>query len=302
MNEIFPQGYAWIDDNYVKLSDAKISILDWGFLRSDATYDVVHVWKGRFFQLDKHINRFFESTKKLRMPCQISRDELKKILANCVFKSKLESAYVEMIQTRGMSPKFVRDPRLATPRVMAFAVPFGWILKQEDFEKGLNVLLTDIKRIPPSSVDPTIKNYHWMDLVTGMLDAYEKGNDTAVLVDENNNITEGPGFNLFCINDSGIFTPDHGVLEGITRQSVFDLAKELNLPITKKSISVEELYNAEELFATSTAGGIMPITKVSGQEIGKGSVGNLTRQLHKLYWEKHSDDSWSTSISDILTN
>ena len=302
MNEIFPQGYAWIDSKYVELAEAKIPILDWGFLRSDATYDVVHVWKGRFFRLDKHIDRFFESVKKLRMPCQISRDELKKILANCVIKGKLESAYVEMIQTRGMSPKFVRDPRLATPRVMAFAVPFGWILKQEDFEKGLNVLLTDIKRIPPSSVDPTIKNYHWMDLVTGMLDAYEKGNDTAVLVDENNNITEGPGFNLFCINDSGIFTPDHGVLEGITRQSVFDLAKELHLPITKKSISVEELYNAEELFATSTAGGIMPITKVSGKEIGKGSVGNLTRQLHKLYWEKHSDDSWSTSISDILTN
>ena len=302
MNEIFPQGYAWIDSKYVELADAKIPILDWGFLRSDATYDVVHVWKGRFFRLDKHIDRFFESAKKLRMPCQISRDELKKILANCVSKGKLESAYVEMIQTRGMSPKFVRDPRLATPRVMAFAVPFGWILKQEDFEKGLNVLLTDIKRIPPSSVDPTIKNYHWMDLVTGMLDAYEKGNDTAVLVDENNNITEGPGFNLFCINDSGIFTPDHGVLEGITRQSVFDLAKELHLPIRKKSISVEELYNAEELFATSTAGGIMPITKVSGKEIGKGSVGNLTRQLHKLYWEKHSDDSWSTSISDILTN
>ena len=302
MNEIFPQGYAWIDSKYVELAEAKIPILDWGFLRSDATYDVVHVWKGRFFRLDKHIDRFFESAKKLRMPCQISRDELKKILANCVIKGKLESAYVEMIQTRGMSPKFVRDPRLATPRVMAFAVPFGWILKQEDFEKGLNVLLTDIKRIPPSSVDPTIKNYHWMDLVTGMLDAYEKGSDTAVLVDENNNITEGPGFNLFCINDSGIFTPDHGVLEGITRQSVFDLAKELHLPITKKSISVEELYNAEELFATSTAGGIMPITKVSGKEIGKGSVGNLTRQLHKLYWEKHSDDSWSTSISDILTN
>lgn len=302
MNEIFPQGYAWIDSKYVELAEAKIPILDWGFLRSDATYDVVHVWKGRFFRLDKHIDRFFESAKKLRMPCQISRDELKKILANCVSKGKLESAYVEMIQTRGMSPKFVRDPRLATPRIMAFAVPFGWILKQEDFEKGLNVLLTDIKRIPPSSVDPTIKNYHWMDLVTGMLDAYEKGNDTAVLVDENNNITEGPGFNLFCINDSGIFTPDHGVLEGITRQSVFDLAKELHLPITKKSISVEELYNAEELFATSTAGGIMPITRVSGKEIGEGSVGNLTRQLHKLYWEKHSDDSWSTSISDILTN
>ena len=300
MNEIFPQGYAWVDGQFVELDKAKISILDWGFLRSDATYDVVHVWKSRFFRLDKHIDRFFESINKLRMPCQITRDELKKILANCVVKGKLENAYVEMIQTRGISPKFVRDPRSATPRVMAFAVPFGWILKQEDFDRGLDVLLTEIKRIPPSSVDPTIKNYHWMDLVTGMLNAYEKGNDTAILVDENNNITEGPGFNLFCVNDSGIFTPDHGVLEGITRQSVFDLAYELNIPIIKKSISIEELKSASELFATSTAGGIMPITKVSGMKISNGNVGNITRQLHKLYWEKHTDENWSTSIAEIL--
>ena len=299
MNEIFPKGHAWIDGNFVALAEAKISILDWGFLRSDATYDVVHVWQERFFLLDKHIDRFFESTKKLRMPCQMSRDELKKILAGCVEKAKLENAYVEMIQTRGISPNFVRDPRQATPRFIAFAVPFGWILKQEDFEKGLDVLLTDIKRIPPSSVDPTIKNYHWMDLVTGMLNAYEKGNDTAVLVDENNNISEGPGFNIFCVNESGIFTPDYGVLEGITRQTVFDLAKELNLFIFKKSISLKELQSANELFATSTAGGIMPITKISGKKVGDGSVGNITRKLYKIYWEKHTDPHWSTSIDDL---
>jgi len=300
MNEIFPQGHAWIDGNFVALAEAKIPILDWGFLRSDATYDVVHVWQGRFFRLDKHIDRFFHSTKKLRMPCQMSRDELKKILAGCVEKAKLENAYVEMIQTRGVSPNFVRDPRQATPRIMAFAVPFGWILKQEDFEKGLDVLLTDIKRIPPSSVDPTIKNYHWMDLVTGMLNAYEKGNDTAILVDENNNISEGPGFNLFCVDDNGIFTPDYGVLEGITRQTVFDLAKELNISISKKPISIEQLKNAKELFATSTAGGIMPITKVNGKLIADGKVGSKTRKFHKIYWEKHKDPSWSVSITDIL--
>ena len=290
----------YINGEFKPLAEAKISILDWGFLRSDATYDVVHVWKDRFFRLDKHIDRFFESTKKLQMPCQMNRDELKKILAGCVEKAKLENAYVEMIQTRGISPNFVRDPRQAIPRFIAFAVPFGWILKQEDFEKGLDVLLTDIKRIPPSSVDPTIKNYHWMDLVTGMLNAYEKGNDTAILVDENNNITEGPGFNLFCVDDKGIFTPDYGVLEGITRQTVFDLAKELNIPISKKPISIEQLKNAKELFATSTAGGIMPITKVNGELIRDGKVGGNTRKLHEIYWAKHKDSGWSVSINEIL--
>ena len=300
MKDVFPQGSAWIDGNFVKLSEAKIPILDWGFLRSDATYDVVHVWKGKFFQLDKHIDRFFKSTEKLRMPCKLKRDELKKILATCVKNADLDNAYVEMIQTRGMSPGFVRDPRKATPRVMAFAVPFGWILKPEDFEIGLDVFLTDIKRIPPSSVDPTIKNYHWMDLVTGMLDAYERGHQTAILVDESNNISEGPGFNIFSVDKSGISTPDHGVLEGITRKTVINLAKELGLEVNTKSISIEMLKSSDELFATSTAGGVMPITKVSGEKIGLGKVGDNTRKIHKLYWEKHSDPDWTLSVEDLL--
>jgi len=300
MKDVFPQGSAWIDGNFVKLSEAKISILDWGFLRSDATYDVVHVWKGKFFQLDKHIDRFFKSTEKLRMPCKLKRDELKKILATCVKNADLDNAYVEMIQTRGVSPGFVRDPRKATARVMAFAVPFGWILKPEDFEKGLDVFLTDIKRIPPSSVDPTIKNYHWMDLVTGMLDAYERGHQTAILVDENNNISEGPGFNIFSVDKSGISTPDHGVLEGITRKIVINLAKELGLEVNTKPISIEMLKSSDELFATSTAGGVMPITKVSGEKIGLGKVGDNTRKIHNLYWEKHSDPDWTLSVEDLL--
>ena len=179
-----------MDRKFIKLSEAKIPILDCGFLRSDATYDVVHVWKGRFFQLDKHIDRFFNSTKKLRMACKIKRDDLKKILTGFVKNADLDDSYLEMIQTRGMSPNFVRDPRAATPRFMPFAVPFGWILKPEDFEIGLDLLLTNIKRIPPSSADLTIKNYHWLDLVTGMLDAYERGHNTAILIDENNNISE----------------------------------------------------------------------------------------------------------------
>ena len=300
MSDIFPKGAAWMDGKFVKLSEAKIPILDWGFLRSDATYDVVHVWRGRFFQLDKHIDRFFNSTKKLRMPCRIKREDLKKILAGCVKNAGLDDAYVEMIQTRGVSPNFVRDPRAATPRVMAFAVPFGWILKPEDFEIGLDVLLTNIKRIPPSSVDPTIKNYHWLDLVTGMLDAYERGHNTAILIDENNNISEGPGFNIFSVDKSEINTPDYGVLEGITRQTVINLAKELKIKVNIKPINAEMLKSSDELFATSTAGGVMPITKVDGKLIDLGKVGNITRKIHKIYWDKHTNNNWTESIKNIL--
>ena len=298
--DIFPKGAAWMNGEFIQLSEARIPVLDWGFLRSDATYDVVHVWQGRFFRLDKHIDRFFHSTEKLRMPCKVSRINLKKILAGCVERSGLDNAYVEMIQTRGMSPNFERDPRKSEPRFIAFAVPFGWILKPEEFEKGLDVLVSNRRRISPNSVDSSIKNYHWLDLVSGMFEAYDNGHDTVVLTDEENNISEGPGFNIFCVDETGLNSPNKGVLEGITRQTVLDLAKELNVPFQLRPISLETLKSSNEVFATSTAGGIMPITKINGLPIGRGTPGEITRKLHKTYWDKHSDPAWSVSKDDLL--
>ena len=289
-----------MNGKFIQLSEARIPVLDWGFLRSDATYDVVHVWKGRFFRLDKHIDRFFQSTEKLRMPCTVSRIDLKKILAGCVERSGLDNAYVEMIQTRGMSPNFERDPRKSEPRFIAFAVPFGWILKPEEFGKGLDVLVSNRRRISPNSVDSSIKNYHWLDLVSGMFEAYDNGHDTVILTDEENNITEGPGFNIFCVDETGLNSPNKGVLEGITRQTVLDLAKELNVPFQLRPISFETLKSSNEVFATSTAGGIMPITKINGLPIGRGAPGEITRKLHKTYWDKHSDPAWSVSKDDLL--
>ena len=298
---IFPKGAAWMNGKFIQLSEARIPVLDWGFLRSDATYDVVHVWKGRFFRLDKHIDRFFQSTEKLRMSCTVSRIDLKKILAGCVERSGLDNAYVEMIQTRGMSPNFERDPRKSEPRFIAFAVPFGWILKPEEFGKGLDVLVSNRRRISPNSVDSSIKNYHWLDLVSGMFEAYDNGHDTVILTDEENNITEGPGFNIFCVDETGLNSPNKGVLEGITRQTVLDLAKELNVPFQLRPISLETLKISNEVFATSTAGGIMPITKINGLPIGRGTPGEITRKLHKTYWDKHSDPEWSVSKDDLLS-
>ena len=289
-----------MNGKFIQLSEARIPVLDWGFLRSDATYDVVHVWKGRFFRLDKHIDRFFQSTEKLRMPCKVSRINLKKILAGCVERSGLDNAYVEMIQTRGMSPNFERDPRKSEPRFIAFAVPFGWILKPEEFEKGLDVLVSNRRRISPNSIDSRIKNYHWLDLVSGMFEAFDDGHDTVILTNEENNISEGPGFNIFCVDERGLNSPNKGVLEGITRQTVLDLAKELNLPFQLRPISLEKLKNSNEVFATSTAGGIMPITKINGLPIGRGAPGEITRKLHKTYWDKHSDPAWSVSKDDLL--
>jgi branched-chain amino acid aminotransferase len=292
----YPQGVAFMDGQFLPMSEAKVSVLDWGFLHSDATYDTVHVWDGRFFRLNLHLDRFWGGMERLRMTIPYSQDRVADILESCVAMSGHKSAYVEMICTRGSSPTFSRDPRQSENRFIAFAVPYGSVANKEQLERGLRVVVSETVRISPKSVDPAIKNYHWLDLVKGLYDAYEGGGETALILDSNGNIAEGPGFNVFTAKRGKLATPAFGVLPGITRRSVFDISDEIGLTWETTNISREDLVNADEVFITSTAGGIMPVTQVDGKQIGSGAVGPITRQLTDAYWQKHTDPAWSTAV------
>lgn len=296
MEQQYPPGLAFINGEYVEIRDAKISVLDWGFLRSDATYDVVHVWNGKFFRLDKHLDRFGRSVEKLRMTLPYSRDEMTEIFRNLVTRSGLENAYVEMILTRGVSPTFSRDPRDAVNNFIAFAIPFGWIANEEQRERGLNVAISRIPRINPDSVDPTVKNYHWMDLVAGMFEAYERDCENVVLVDGAGHVTEGPGFNFFVVKNGVVATPASGVLEGITRGTVLDLCGELQIRTEVRPVSIAEVIEADEVFISSTAGGVMPVTRIDGKAVSDGKPGQLTGRLKETYWLKHDDADWTTPV------
>ena len=297
--DAFPAGCAFMDGRFTPMADARLPVLDWGFLRSDATYDVAHVWKGRFFRLDAHLDRFLASVEKMRMTLPVDRKQVSHILAECVRRSGLEDAYVEMICTRGMSPTFDRDPRKARNRFIAFAIPFGWIANAEQRERGMRVHISDIPRIPAASVDPTVKNYHWIDIVQGMFQAYERDAETVLLSDGQGGVTEGPGFNLFVVKDGRVATPAAGVLEGITRRTAMDLCAELQIQAEARIVSAEETRGADELFLTSTAGGIIPATIVDGAAVGHGAVGPITRRLIERYWAKHTDPAWTTPVADL---
>jgi branched-chain amino acid aminotransferase len=292
----YPPGVAYADGRFCDIADAKISVLDWGFLRSDATYDVVHVWDGRFFRLDAHLDRFLASVEGLRMHLPVDRAQLQDILTECVRRSGLREAFVEMVCTRGMSPTFSRDPREAVNRFIAFAIPFSWILRPEQRDRGLNLAISNVQRIAPEAVDPTIKNYHWLDLVRGLFDAYDRGAENVVLVDSAGNVTEGPGFNLFMVRDGRVVTPPRGVLHGITRRTALELCAELGVPTDQVLLSTDAVRAAEEVFITSTSGGIMPVTRIDDRPVGDGRPGPITQRLIALYWDKHRDPDWSRAI------
>ncbi|MCZ6843619.1 MAG: aminotransferase class IV [SAR324 cluster bacterium] len=282
----YADGAAFMEGRYMPISEARIPITDWGFTRSDVTYDVVHVWQGRFFRLEDHLDRFERSAAGLRLNLPHSRQSMREILGECVRLTGLRDAYVEMGCTRGVPPPGTRDPRELRNRYFAFALPFIWIATEEQRKRGLHLVISQVQRIPPESVDPTIKNFHWGDLMRGLYEAYDRGGETAVLVDGSGNVTEGPGFNIFVVKDGQVCTPARGVLEGITRMTVLELCAECDLPLQLGDVSAQAVRSADEVFLSSTAGGVLPVTKVDGKALGTGEPGPVTNRLRDLYWSK----------------
>ena len=290
------EGTAFIDGEYVPIREARIPILDYGFLRSDATYDVAHVWKGYMFRLADHLDRFERNVAALRMRLPLSRDAVRGVLMECVRRSGLRDAFVHMTCTRGLPARGSRDPRKCLNRFYAFAIPFVWIATEEQRARGLHLHISSIQRIPRASVDPTVKNFHWIDLTKGLLEAYDSGAEVEVLVDGEGHVTEGPGFNIFVGAGGRLATPAAGVLDGMTRRTVFDLCRDINLGVDAENIPVERVRRGDEVFITSTAGGIMPVTKIDGVPVGNGKPGPLTKQLHDLYWSRKAAGWLGTEI------
>ena len=294
--EAYKAGAGFVEGKFVPIAEARVPITDWGFLHSDATYDVAHIWRGAFFRLEDHLDRFERGMAKLYMNPSYGRDRIRKVLIECARLCGLRDAYAEMICTRGVPPAGSRDPRECENRFYAFVVPFVWIADPELQERGLHATISCVQRIQPESVDPTVKNYHWLDLTAGLYEAYARSGETVILVDREDNVIEGPGFNVFAVKDGGIFTPKLGVLEGITRKTVIELAEEASIPLVQRALPSDEVRNADELFATSTAGGVMPITRIDGKKVGDGCPGSVTLRLRKGYWALHRDDRFTTPV------
>ncbi|MDE1179304.1 aminotransferase class IV [Paraburkholderia sp.] len=291
----FEGGAAFVDGEVVPLSEAKISMFDWGFTRSDVTYDVGSVWQGAFFRLDAHIERFFNSLDTLRMKIPYDRAQVRDILHNCVRAGNLQDAYVAMVCTRGVPPRGARDPRLAQNRFYAYALPYVWIASRDKQREGIDLHISGRVRIGAASVDPTVKNYHWLDLVQSMFDAYDRGADTSCVVDADGNITEGPGFNVFVVKDGVVHTTDRGVLEGISRRTAIELCERLGITVQLAPFHADAMRAADEVFLTSTGGGILPIAKLDGVPL-PSFPGPVTTRLHDAYWAIHDEDTYRDPV------
>ena len=206
-----------------------------------------------------------------------------------------------MICTRGVTTTGLRELLEHKNRLYVYAIPYVWIVPEEQQALGTDLVIASTsRRIPPQSVDPTVKNFHWGDFVRGQLEVVDRPGTAVVLPDMEGNITEGPGYNVFALVDGAFVTPTSGVLQGVTRRVVLDVAAEAGIPARAGVLPADDLRRADEAFVTSTAGGVMPVVSVDGRLLGDGKPGPLTSQLRQRYWDADDDPRWTTPVDYSL--
>lgn len=286
----YSHGAAFINGQFCGIDTAAIPITDVGFLHADAAYDVVSASAGQLFRLPDHLARFEQSCAAFRLRNPYNESETTAVLTRLLQLAGTREAYVWWCVTRGAMPDSGSergDPSAYRNCFYAFVIPYLYIADDATRNRGLDLHVSErYIRIPEKAVDPTAKNFHWMDMKLSLFEARDRGADFSVLLDTEGNLTECPGANLFLVRDGQLYSPDSGCLAGITRATVLELAAELGLPAHLTRLPVAALHRADEAFLTSTAGGIMPVNSVDGRTLGSGGPGPLTTQLHNRYWQK----------------
>jgi len=275
---------VYVNGEYVPREQARISIFDVGFLRGDAVFDTTSAWNGRIFKLPAHLERLDLSLRAARIACPLPPKALADVIVETTRRSGLRNAYIQTIVTRGEPPIGVRDLTQCRPSLIVFAIPYVWILNREQIASGGRGSIVSTRALPVQCLDPKIKSLSRQHLDLAVLQGKFAGADVALMLDLDGRVTEGPGFNLFAVKGGTMYSPPEGILMGITRQTVFELAAEHGLPAREAQLTAYDLYAADEIFLTSTAGGIMPLVEIDGRAIGDGRPGPVFQRVHDLYW------------------
>jgi branched-chain amino acid aminotransferase len=296
------EGVAFFDGRYMSLGEARISVLDPAVTKSDIGFDAVSVINRLFFRLDDHVDRFQNSCKKVRISPPVARDKIKHICAECVYRSGFDDAVVFFCGTRGLYRDSVAfgDPRDCENGFYAYAVPYYSVVPRDRIETGVHLWIVETRRAPNEAIDQTAKNFNRMDLTKGTFEALDHGADAAVLLSTRGYLSEGAGFNIWIIRGNTLLTPGENLLEGITRRTVFDLAREMGIEAKAANLTPSDLVEAQEALLSTTAGAIISVTRVNDLPLGNGAPGLLTGNLRNRYWQKRRSGWLGTSVDSLL--
>jgi branched-chain amino acid aminotransferase len=273
----------YINGRYVEEAEAKISIMDHGFLYGDGIFEAFKVYNGRIFQLDAHIDRLFDSASIVDLKIPLEKAAFKKIIVETVKRSGYTDCYVRPQVTRGVGTLGHDPASCKEPSVVVYVTPTPQLKK----EKSIRIIVSAYRRPPAYVLPPESKTIQYMNNILAKMEAKQKGADDAILLDGRGFVSEGCAWNLFVIKNNNVSTPSttSSILPGITRKVVIQLLNEMDIKVAERDISLSELFTADEIFGTGSGSGISPVIEINGRPVGSGGPGPLTLKIDDKFNE-----------------
>ncbi len=276
----------YLNGKFVRESQAKISVFDQGILFGDGVFEGLRVYDGKIFKCAEHIDRFYSSAKAIMLDLGLSRGEMTEVIAETCNCNDITDGYVRLVATRGPGDLGLLPPNPAPPTLFCIARQLA-LYAPAVYETGMALVTAVQRRIKPTVVDPQIKSLNYLNNILAKIQAVRSGVPEALMLTDDGIVAECTGENVFIAKNGSLITPPCfvGILNGITRQTVMQLAENLGIRVLEKEFTLFNVYAADECFLTGTAAEIVPVLSVDGREIGCERPGPFTRQLTAAFHE-----------------
>ncbi|MEM1587395.1 MAG: branched-chain-amino-acid transaminase [Candidatus Bathyarchaeia archaeon] len=275
------EEFVYIDGQFVPRKDAKISVWDHGLLYGDGVYEAIRIYEGNIFKLKEHVNRLYYSAKAIKIDIPITKEELLEAVVELVKKNKLQNGYLRIVVTRGVGPMGADPRNCKKPTIIIMSET-----RKALFEgRPIVAIVSSVRRIPSECLDPRIKSLNYLNNVLAKIQAIEAGADEAIMLNLEGYVSEAVTENVFVVKNNIVYTPPltAGILEGITRNVVIEIIKNLGLQMKEENLTIYDLYTADEVFLTGTAAEITPVVKIDGRLIGNGEPGPIYKKVIEEY-------------------
>ncbi len=270
----------YIDGKYYDKDDAKISVFDHGLLYGDGVFEGIRVYNGKIFKLKEHVKRLYESAKAIMLEITVSQDEMEKLLLDAVRVNEKKDGYIRLIITRG-DGNLGMDPFSCPKSRIIIIVGDIQLYPAELYEKGIGVITSTFRRIPQQCLDTRIKSLNYLNNILAKIEARKQSYFESIMLNIQGYVTECTGDNLFIVKNGMLATPSKstGALEGITRNTVIEIAGSAGLRVDEANLTLFDLYNADECFLTGSGAEIIPVTNIDARIIGSGKPGEITLKI-----------------------
>lgn len=275
---------VYINGHIYDKEDAKISVYDHGLLYGDGVFEGMRTYGGKVFRLEQHLDRLWDSAKAIWLPIPLSRAEMAQAVNDTVQASGIADGYVRLVVTRGAGTLGLDPNKCSDPQVIIIADHIT-LYPDEYYEHGLEIVTVSTIRNHPAALSPRIKSLNYLNNILAKIEGQKAGCVEALMLNHKGEVAECTGDNIFLVRRGRLLTPpiDAGILEGVTRSVVIELAQQASIPVLEIPLTKHDVYIADECFLTGSAAEIVPVVKVDNRAIGDGTPGPVTRELTRRF-------------------